>query len=100
MDMCKYIVPVRHGVTLNSHQTTSPLVRLVEVEDRKEVPGNLQRFTPQNWGGTEPNHSISCWCSELRLTTGVYRSLRRNDFRGPRCDTVRHIELVTTTCIK
>ncbi|GFX05801.1 hypothetical protein TNCV_5089911 [Trichonephila clavipes] len=30
MDVCKCIVPSRHGGTLNSRRVTSPLVRLVE----------------------------------------------------------------------
>ncbi|PRD35410.1 UNVERIFIED_CONTAM: hypothetical protein NCL1_11677 [Trichonephila clavipes] len=34
MDVCKCIVPARHGGTLNSRQTASPLVMLVEREER------------------------------------------------------------------
>ncbi|GFW29880.1 hypothetical protein TNCV_3937471 [Trichonephila clavipes] len=42
MDVCKCIVPSRHEVTLNSRRATSPLVRLLEGEERWEVPDNLQ----------------------------------------------------------
>ncbi|GFV40326.1 hypothetical protein TNCV_4900451 [Trichonephila clavipes] len=42
MDVCKCIVPARHGGTLNSHRATSPLVRLVEREDRWETSDHSQ----------------------------------------------------------
>ncbi|GFU69639.1 transposable element Tcb1 transposase [Trichonephila clavipes] len=35
MDVCKCIVPLPHGGTLNCRRATSPLVRLVEGEERK-----------------------------------------------------------------
>ncbi|GFU58743.1 uncharacterized protein TNCV_932831 [Trichonephila clavipes] len=35
MDVCKYIVPLQLGNTLNSLRAASPLVRLVEREERK-----------------------------------------------------------------
>ncbi|GFU67034.1 hypothetical protein TNCV_4968831 [Trichonephila clavipes] len=38
MDVCKCIVPLRHGGTLNSHRAGSPLVRLVEGKERRESP--------------------------------------------------------------
>ncbi|GFX66405.1 hypothetical protein TNCV_343791 [Trichonephila clavipes] len=38
MDVCKSIVPLRHGGTLNSRQATSPLVRLVEEKWEAPVP--------------------------------------------------------------
>ncbi|GFV64280.1 transposable element Tc3 transposase [Trichonephila clavipes] len=41
MDVCKCIVPLWHGVTLNSRQASSPLVRLMEVEERWETPDHL-----------------------------------------------------------
>ncbi|GFS74820.1 hypothetical protein TNCV_1395211 [Trichonephila clavipes] len=34
MDVCKCLVPSRHGGTLNSRQAASPLVRLGEREER------------------------------------------------------------------
>ncbi|GFX80231.1 hypothetical protein TNCV_2642471 [Trichonephila clavipes] len=36
MDVCKCIVPSRHGGTLNRRRVTSPLVRLVEGEKRNQ----------------------------------------------------------------
>ncbi|GFX86248.1 uncharacterized protein TNCV_2561301 [Trichonephila clavipes] len=37
MDVCKCITPSWHGDTLNSRRATSPLVRLVEGEERWEI---------------------------------------------------------------
>ncbi|GFV05033.1 hypothetical protein TNCV_222501 [Trichonephila clavipes] len=37
MDVCKCIVPSRHGGTLNSRLGVSPLVRLVEGKERLEL---------------------------------------------------------------
>ncbi|GFW37966.1 hypothetical protein TNCV_4631671 [Trichonephila clavipes] len=37
MDVCKCIMPLRHGGTLNSRRAASPLVRLVEREERWEA---------------------------------------------------------------
>ncbi|GFX16375.1 uncharacterized protein TNCV_32491 [Trichonephila clavipes] len=74
MDVCKCIVPSRHGGTLNSRRATSPLVWLVEGEERWEASDIPQSVLPLNWGGTEPNRTVTCmvliWCSKLRLTTG------------------------------
>ncbi|GFX90268.1 hypothetical protein TNCV_3848431 [Trichonephila clavipes] len=38
MDVCKCIVPLRQGGTLNSRRATSPLVRWVKGEERWEPP--------------------------------------------------------------
>ncbi|GFW86655.1 hypothetical protein TNCV_4334391 [Trichonephila clavipes] len=48
IEVCKCFVLVRHGGTLNSRRATSPLVRLVEGEDRWEAPDLPQRVLPQN----------------------------------------------------
>ncbi|GFX68423.1 uncharacterized protein TNCV_3998551 [Trichonephila clavipes] len=60
MDVCKRIVPAQHGGTLNSHQATSTLVRLVEGEERWKAPVHLQGVLPQNWDGIEPNCTVTC----------------------------------------
>ncbi|GFT49366.1 uncharacterized protein TNCV_4583341 [Trichonephila clavipes] len=60
MDVCKCIVPLRHGGTLNIRQATSPLVWLVEGEERWEAPAYLQGILSQNWGGTETKHTVTC----------------------------------------
>ncbi|GFS52759.1 hypothetical protein TNCV_2995591 [Trichonephila clavipes] len=45
MDACKYIVPSRHEGTLNSRRDASPLVRLVEGEERWEAPDHPRVFS-------------------------------------------------------
>ncbi|GFX03455.1 uncharacterized protein TNCV_4634671 [Trichonephila clavipes] len=59
MDVCKYIVPLRHGGTLNSRRTASLLVWLEEGEERREAPGHSQGFLPLNWDGTERYRSVT-----------------------------------------
>ncbi|GFY00056.1 uncharacterized protein TNCV_1341541 [Trichonephila clavipes] len=48
MDVCKCIIPLWHGSTLNSHRAASPLVRLVKGEEKWESPDNFQGVLPQN----------------------------------------------------
>ncbi|GFU06306.1 uncharacterized protein TNCV_4765991 [Trichonephila clavipes] len=42
MDGCKCTVPSRHEGTLNSRRAASPLLRLVEGEERWEAPDHPQ----------------------------------------------------------
>ncbi|GFX95417.1 uncharacterized protein TNCV_3684691 [Trichonephila clavipes] len=60
LDVCKCIVSLRHGGTLNSRRATCPLVRLVEGEERWEDTDHPQGVLPQNWSGTEPNRTVPC----------------------------------------
>ncbi|GFW83341.1 uncharacterized protein TNCV_2544391 [Trichonephila clavipes] len=60
MVVCKYVAPLRQGGTLNSRRASSPLVWLVEGEERWEIPGHFQGFLPLNWGGTEQNRTVTC----------------------------------------
>ncbi|GFU39809.1 hypothetical protein TNCV_1949881 [Trichonephila clavipes] len=69
MDVCKCIVPSRHGGTLNSRRAVSTLVRLVEgvtwwetTENRQGVPLKI---------GVETNQIVlsPAWGSKLRITT-------------------------------
>ncbi|GFV48315.1 uncharacterized protein TNCV_667171 [Trichonephila clavipes] len=71
MYVCKYIVPSRHGSSLTSHRAASPLVRLVEGEERREAPNHPQGVLSQNWGGTEQIVLPPAWYTKRRLTTGV-----------------------------
>ncbi|GFV44807.1 cullin-4A [Trichonephila clavipes] len=57
IDVCKCIVPSRHEGTLNSRRAASPLVWLEEGEERCETPDHP---SPQNWGGTELNCTVTC----------------------------------------
>ncbi|GFS49700.1 uncharacterized protein TNCV_4344141 [Trichonephila clavipes] len=59
MDVCKCIVHLRHGGTLNSLRAASHLVWLVEGGDRWELPDHSQGFCPLNWGGTEQKRTVT-----------------------------------------
>ncbi|GFY13990.1 transposable element Tcb2 transposase [Trichonephila clavipes] len=48
MDVCKCIVPSRHGGTLNSRRAASPPVRLVGGEEKWEASDHPQGVLPQN----------------------------------------------------
>ncbi|GFX78240.1 hypothetical protein TNCV_5135871 [Trichonephila clavipes] len=56
---CKCVVPLRHEGILNSCGAQSLFVRLVEGEESWEVPDHLPGIL-QNWGGTEPNRTVTC----------------------------------------
>ncbi|GFX24557.1 uncharacterized protein TNCV_3343371 [Trichonephila clavipes] len=60
MDVFKCIMLSRQGGTLNSHRAASLLVRLVDEEDRWEVPDHPQGVLPQNWGEAELNRPVTC----------------------------------------
>ncbi|GFV68264.1 uncharacterized protein TNCV_1875461 [Trichonephila clavipes] len=63
MDVCKCIVPSRHGDTLNSRRAENPLVRLVGGKERwreREGPDYPQCDLPQNWGGKGLNCTVIC----------------------------------------
>ncbi|GFV95968.1 uncharacterized protein TNCV_2096371 [Trichonephila clavipes] len=47
-DICKCIVPSRHGGTLNSRRAASPLVRFVAGKERWKAPNHLEDYFPQN----------------------------------------------------
>ncbi|GFT89305.1 uncharacterized protein TNCV_4386071 [Trichonephila clavipes] len=59
MDVCRCIVPSRHGGILNSRRAKSPLMRLVEEEERWEALDHSQDVLPQNWGGIEQNRTVT-----------------------------------------
>ncbi|GFT42551.1 transposable element Tcb2 transposase [Trichonephila clavipes] len=52
MDVCKCILISRLGGALNSRRATSLLVRLVEGQERWDIP-DPQNVLSQNWDGTE-----------------------------------------------
>ncbi|GFV34753.1 transposable element Tcb2 transposase [Trichonephila clavipes] len=65
MDVCKCIVPLRNGDTLNSHRVASPLVRFVK--ERWEALEHSQGVLPQNWGGTEQSHIVPCMVLKAKI---------------------------------
>ncbi|GFW24400.1 uncharacterized protein TNCV_606461 [Trichonephila clavipes] len=83
MDVCKCIVPLRHGGTLNTRRAASPLVRLVEEKERWEDPDHSHGVLPQNRGVTKQNHSVTCMV--LKAKTKDWRKNLapcHDEFRG------------------
>ncbi|GFW31834.1 hypothetical protein TNCV_5040041 [Trichonephila clavipes] len=50
MDICKCIVPLRHGSTLKSRRAASPIVRLVERDERGEATDPPLGCSPSKLG--------------------------------------------------
>ncbi|GFT48479.1 uncharacterized protein TNCV_3822631 [Trichonephila clavipes] len=81
MDACKCIVPLRHGDTLNSRRAASPLVWLVEREERWEAPDHPEGFLPLNWDGTEQKRIVTCMVPKTKANVRVPDGTRRQSFR-------------------
>ncbi|GFV00520.1 uncharacterized protein TNCV_3644981 [Trichonephila clavipes] len=75
---------MRHGGTLNSRRAASPLVWLVEEVERWEAPDHPSGVLPQNWGGNEPNRTVTCMVLKATANDRRHLALCRNEFRGPR----------------
>ncbi|GFV05065.1 uncharacterized protein TNCV_222821 [Trichonephila clavipes] len=60
MDVCKCLVPLRLGDTLNSRRVACPYVWLVEGKERWEAPDHPQGLFLRNWSGTEQNRTVTC----------------------------------------
>ncbi|GFX53268.1 uncharacterized protein TNCV_362621 [Trichonephila clavipes] len=71
MGVYKCIVPLRHGGSLNSRRAASPLVWLVEGEERWEAPDYFQVSSLKIGVETSQIVLSPVWCSKLRLTTCV-----------------------------
>ncbi|GFT12504.1 uncharacterized protein TNCV_5093211 [Trichonephila clavipes] len=69
--------------TLNRRRAASPLVRLVEREERWKASDHPQSDLPLNWGGIEPNRSVTCMV--LKVTANDRRNLAfgHDEFRRP-----------------
>ncbi|GFX74258.1 uncharacterized protein TNCV_838121 [Trichonephila clavipes] len=59
MDICKCVVPLQHGGTLNSRQATSPLVWLEEGKEKWEAPAHPRGFLPLNRDRSEQNNTVT-----------------------------------------
>ncbi|GFV99399.1 uncharacterized protein TNCV_1513691 [Trichonephila clavipes] len=84
MDVCKCIVTVRYGDTLNIRRAASPLVRLVEREDRWEASDHPQGILPLNWSGIEPNRTVTSMMLKATVNDRLHLALCHDEFRGPR----------------
>ncbi|GFX25290.1 hypothetical protein TNCV_1274501 [Trichonephila clavipes] len=65
----------------------TPLMMLVEVEERLEAPDHPQSALPQNWSGTEQHRTVTCMLLKSPALAKVYDrrknlALRRDELRG------------------
>ncbi|GFU77764.1 cullin-4A [Trichonephila clavipes] len=81
MDVCKCLVPSRHGGTLNSRRASTPLVGLVE--ERCEAPDHPQGVISQNWDETELNRSVNCMVLKASANDRRHLALCHDEFCGP-----------------
>ncbi|GFW35938.1 uncharacterized protein TNCV_1927671 [Trichonephila clavipes] len=80
----KCIVPARHGGTLNSRRAASPLVRLVEGEEKWEASDHPRSVLPLNWGGIESNRTVTCMVLKAMANDRCHLALCHDEFRGSR----------------
>ncbi|GFU67801.1 uncharacterized protein TNCV_4684221 [Trichonephila clavipes] len=71
------------GGTLNSRPAESPLVRLVEGKEGWEG-SDPSGVLPQNWGGNEPNRTVTCMVLKATDNDRRHIALCHEEFRGPR----------------
>ncbi|GFV36854.1 uncharacterized protein TNCV_3123951 [Trichonephila clavipes] len=67
---------------LNSRRATSPLVWLVEGEERGS-PLTTSRCPPSNWGEIELNNSVTCVVLKATENDRLHLALCHDEFRGP-----------------
>ncbi|PRD34924.1 UNVERIFIED_CONTAM: hypothetical protein NCL1_13128 [Trichonephila clavipes] len=84
MDVCKCIEPAWHGDTLSSCQAASPLVKLVEREERQEASDHPQSVLPLNWGGIEPNRTVTCMVLKATANNRRHLAVCHDEFHGPK----------------
>ncbi|GFS72748.1 cullin-4A [Trichonephila clavipes] len=84
MDVCKCVVPSRHGGTLKSCRAARLLVRLLEEKERWEAPYHTQGALSQNWGETKINCFVTCIVLKPTANDRRHLALCREEFRG-RC---------------
>ncbi|GFV15379.1 hypothetical protein TNCV_4834061 [Trichonephila clavipes] len=57
--------------------------RLVEGEERREIPDHQQGVLPQNWGGTESNCTVTCMVLKTKANDRRKTlALSCDEFRG------------------
>ncbi|GFX76761.1 uncharacterized protein TNCV_664681 [Trichonephila clavipes] len=65
------------------HRAASPLVRLVEGEEKWEASDHPQGVLPQNWGETELNHTVTCMVLKATANDRRPLALCHDEFHGP-----------------
>ncbi|GFU36882.1 uncharacterized protein TNCV_2670611 [Trichonephila clavipes] len=72
------------GGTLNSSVAASPFVRLVEGKAKFVVLDHPESVLPQNWGGTEPNRTVTCMVLKAKANDRRKNlALHCDEFHGP-----------------
>ncbi|GFT25998.1 uncharacterized protein TNCV_5126591 [Trichonephila clavipes] len=89
------IVPSRHVGTLNSRRTTSPLVRLVEGEEKWDAFDHPQGFLPLNWSETESNRTVTYMVLKATAKDKRHLALCHDEFCRPRLAFADQVALVT-----
>ncbi|GFT23324.1 uncharacterized protein TNCV_2016181 [Trichonephila clavipes] len=69
--------------SLNSRRAASPLVRMVEGEERWEATDHPQGVLPQNWGKIELNCSVTCMVLKATANDRRHLAFYHDEFRGP-----------------
>ncbi|GFU87160.1 uncharacterized protein TNCV_2715081 [Trichonephila clavipes] len=70
--------------TVNSRKAASFFVRLVDGEERWEVPDAPQDVLSQNWRATEQNRTVICMVLKAKANDRrKILTLSRDEFRGP-----------------
>ncbi|GFX04606.1 transposable element Tcb1 transposase [Trichonephila clavipes] len=57
-----------------------------------------QSVLPQNWSGTDPNHTVTCMVLEAAVTIYVKLAPCRYEFRGTRLDTLIRLRICILRC--
>ncbi|GFW24076.1 hypothetical protein TNCV_4951201 [Trichonephila clavipes] len=58
--------------SFKNRRAASPLLKLVKEEERWEAPDHSHGVLPQNWGGNEPNRTLTCMV--LKVTANGRRT--------------------------
>ncbi|GFW91420.1 hypothetical protein TNCV_3375861 [Trichonephila clavipes] len=96
MNVCKRIVPLGHDGTQKAIEQALSCRWLRGKKNGK--PLTTSKMFSLKIDMEPSQFSLPpVWCSKLRRTTGVHLALCRDEFHGPRPDTIRRVELETTT---
>ncbi|GFV49263.1 uncharacterized protein TNCV_237971 [Trichonephila clavipes] len=87
MDFCKCIVPLWHVGTLNRRPAASPLMRLVEGEERWKFTDPLG-VIDHNLGGTDLNRNVPCMVLKAAATYRLYLGTHHDEFCAPGSDII------------
>ncbi|GFV83845.1 uncharacterized protein TNCV_387531 [Trichonephila clavipes] len=75
--------PIADAASHRCRRAASPLVKLVEAEERWEDPDNPQGVLPENWVETELNHSVTCMVLKATANDRRHLAFCHDEFHGP-----------------